>query len=369
MELTKSLEPGIYLEITPASTFNSLGKLNKDIDYKHAYLIYRKPDGTNEVIRGGPNSNDLLTEGVKLEIETRKSLKESKDRLEKGEKDGSRPFQKLQISPKKWDETWTQMREAVEREKEKGHIYGPVKTSNSVIRTALDAGGQKFEDSLPKGVSKGTLPGIENDLSVKPKPSQSQKPNPIEGEIGGTDDQKPTSHACSKKEPVDHSDSGTEGKPQSHDLGAGTDAGDDDLENASPAVKAFMKNLLEPGNTVDEIMLKRPEDLTEGEVRQIMIARMDATTEDERERLFKAEKGFFDHFFGNEPSGTDAVGRTMEPKPIRPIPETPKPIATADGEPLEIGLRRIGRGVVRDARGDGLASVIKRLQGGLNLLS
>ena len=144
---------------------------------------------------------------------------------------------------------------------------------------------------------------------------------------------------------------------------------DKDPENASPAVKAFMKNLLEPGNTVDEIMLKRPEDLTEGEVRQIMIARMDATTTDERERLFKAEKGFFDHFFGNEPAGTDAVGRTMEPKPIRPIPETPKPIATADGEPLEIGLRRIGRGVVRDARGDGLASVIKRLQGGLNLLS
>ncbi len=129
-----------------------------------------------------------------------------------------------------------------------------------------------------------------------------------------------------------------------------------------------MNNLLEPGDTVDEIMMKKPEDLTEGEVKEIMNARMDATTEDERERLFTAEKGFFDHFFGNEPVGPDAAGRTMEPKPIRPIPQTPKPIATADGEPLQVGLRRIGRKVVGDARDDGLASVIKRLQGGLNLL-
>lgn len=368
MELTESLKPGIYLEITPASTFNSVGKLNKDMDYKHAYLIYRKSNGTNEIIRGGPNSNDLLTEGVKLEIETGKSLKESKDRLEKGEKDGSRLFRKLKIPPKKLNETWKKMREAVEPEKEAGHIYSPVKTSNSVIRTALKAGGQKIEDSLPKGVSKENLPGIENDLFFKPKPSQREEPNPIEGEIGGTDDQKPTPPAPSESDPVDPSDSGAEGKPQSHDISAGTDAGDDDLENASPEARKLMKYLLEPGDTVDEIMLKRPQDLTEGEVKEIMIARMDATTEDERERLFKAEKGFFDHFFGTEPAGTDAVGRTMEPKPIRPIPQTPKPIATADGEPLQVGLKQIGRKVVRDARDDGLASVIKRLQGGINLL-
>jgi len=368
MKHKESLKPGIYLEITPAATFETIGKFSKDADFKHSYLIYRRPDGTNEIIRGGPITNDLLTEGIKLEIETGKSLKESKDRLEKGEINGSRPFKKLKISPENWDKTWKNMREAVEPEKEAGHIYSSFKTSNTVIRTALEAGGQKFADSLPKGVSKENLPGIENDLFFKPKPSQIQKPNPIEGEIGGTGDQKPTPPAPSEKDPVDPSDSGTEGKPQSHDLGTVTDAGDDDLENASPEAKAFMKDLLEPGDSVEEIMMKKPGDLTEGEVKEIMIARMDATTEDERERLFKAEKGFFDHFFGNEPVGPDAAGRTMEPKPIRPIPETPKPVATADGRPLRVGLRRIGRRIVRDARDDGLASVIKRLQGGLNLL-
>ena len=70
---------------------------------------------------------------------------------------------------------------------------------------------------------------------------------------------------------------------------------------------------------------------------------MNATAPDEWERLFRAEKGFFDHFFGNEPIGPDAAGRTMKPQPIRPIPQTPTPVATADGDPLGKGLRRIGR--------------------------
>ena len=43
--------------------------------------------------------------------------------------------------------------------------------------------------------------------------------------------------------------------------------------------------LVGPGKPVDEIMMKRPEDLTEGEARRIMIARMNATTHDERERV------------------------------------------------------------------------------------
>ena len=263
------------------------------------------------------------------------------------------------------------MRDSVETEKERGHIYGPtsvgVKTSNSVLRTALDSVGQKIDDAFPKGISKDDLPGIDNNLSVKSKPSQQQKPNPIEGEIGGTEDQKPTPPAPSTGNGKDNtSGDGEEGESQPAGLSAGTDAGD--LSDASPEARKFMDDLLKPGKPVDEIMLKDPRDLTGGEVKEIMIARMDAKTNDERERLFKIEKGFFDHFFGNEPVGPDAAGRTMEPKPIRPIPEEPKPILTADGKPLDLDLKRIGRKIVRDAKDDGLASVIKRLQGGLNLL-
>ena len=99
MKHTESLKPGIYLEITPASGFETIGNVRKEADYNHSYLIYRRPDGTNEVIRGGFNADEPLTKGIKLEIETGKSQKKSKDRLEKGEKDGSRPFKKLNIAP------------------------------------------------------------------------------------------------------------------------------------------------------------------------------------------------------------------------------------------------------------------------------
>ncbi|NQU61001.1 MAG: hypothetical protein HQ512_07710 [Rhodospirillales bacterium] len=148
--------------------------------------------------------------------------------------------------------------------------------------------------------------------------------------------------------------------------GASTDA-DEDLENASPENKKFMDDLMKPGG-VEDILMKKPQDMTEDEVRQIMVARTDAKTEDERQQLFKAEKGFFDHFFGSEPAPPDAAGRTMEPKPIRPIPEKPAVPSAGDGQPLKLSLKRIGSNVLLDAKGNGLTSAVKRLQGGINLL-
>ena len=145
-----------------------------------------------------------------------------------------------------------------------------------------------------------------------------------------------------------------------------TDA-DDDLVNASPENKKFMDDLMKPGG-VEDILMKKPQDMTEDEVRQIMVARTHAQTDDERQQLFKAEKGFFDHFFGNEPAPPDAAGRSMEPKPIRPIPENPTAPSATDGQPLELSLKRIGNNVLLDAKGNGLTSAVKRLQGGLNLL-
>ncbi len=43
------MEPGIYLELTPAQSSG----INL-WDDKHAYLVYRKANGDTEVIRGGP---------------------------------------------------------------------------------------------------------------------------------------------------------------------------------------------------------------------------------------------------------------------------------------------------------------------------
>ena len=120
--------PGIYLEVTEA--------LGKEIHGKfHSYLIYHKPDGTNEIIRGGLNPM-----GVKISVETRTSLEKSKDALKSGEK---RKSQLLPVPPKKLKETWAKMRAKAEKIGKAGIDYRPDtnpntldQTSNSVVRAA-----------------------------------------------------------------------------------------------------------------------------------------------------------------------------------------------------------------------------------------
>jgi hypothetical protein len=63
------MEPGIYLELTPAKSSNPFGDEDFKLgNFKHAYFVYRKFDGTSEVIRGG------MGENLKISVETRKSL-------------------------------------------------------------------------------------------------------------------------------------------------------------------------------------------------------------------------------------------------------------------------------------------------------
>ena len=250
----------------------------------------------------------------------------------------------------------------------------PDQTSNSIVRAALDEAGVPLDKALPDGISPDRLPGIHDNLAEKMEEvrrererekketrSERDRPNPIKGEIGGTDDQNPA-----PADPADPSVSNADGKPQSHDIS--TDAGDDDLENASPENRAFMDDVLKPLKPVDEIMLKPTEDLTEGEFMELKKAMIDWPAGPDQDRLDKAATRFLEHRFGAKPVNYDAVGRMIGPKPVHDIPETPKPITNADGKPLKYDLRRIGRNILKDAKLDGLAAAVKRLQGGLNIL-
>jgi hypothetical protein len=59
----------------------------------------------------------------------------------------------------------------------------------------------------------------------------------------------------------------------------------------------------------------------------------------------------------------------IDPKPVNAIPEKPKPLATADGNPLNDALRRIGHNILKNAKKDGLFAAVKPLQGGINILA
>ncbi|MDA1091582.1 MAG: hypothetical protein O3A85_14895 [Proteobacteria bacterium] len=159
------------------------------------------------------------------------------------------------------------------------------------------------------------------------------------------------------------------GPEREDDKNDGTDAGDDDLENASPENRKFMDDLMQPGDPVDEILLKKPEDLTQDEFLELKKAMIDLPAGPEQERLDKAATSFLEHRYSTKPVRYDAVGRMIDPKPVNAIPEEPKPLATADRKPLKYALRRIGLGILMDAKDDGLDAAVKRLQGGINILS
>ena len=143
--------------------------------------------------------------------------------------------------------------------------------------------------------------------------------------------------------------------------------GQDDFEN-TPEARKFMDDLMKPGQAVDEIMLKKPEDLTQGEFIELKKAVIDLPAGPEQERLDKMATDFLEKTYGTGPAKHDAAGRMLDAKPARTIPDKPKPVVTADGKPLKYDLRRIGRNILRDAKDDGLASAVKRLQGGINFL-
>ncbi len=128
---------------------------------------------------------------------------------------------------------------------------------------------------------------------------------------------------------------------------------------------AFEKN----DGPLDEILAKRPEDLTADEARMVMKARIALPMGAEHDRLFAFEKAYFEDAYGTGQVERDAAGRMIEPKPRRALPAEPKPATTPDGEKLAEAMARIGRKVAGAAADEGEADAVKGLQSGLNLLA
>lgn len=153
-------QPGIYFEVKPAESSDGM---KVPFDKLHAYLLLRRPDGTTEVIRGGPMwSLNIQT----LVVETGKSLEESEDKYDSLEIPDSRPSVLLDLGSRDPEKVWRSMRQAAEKVGKGKHSYlfdtddeDPDQTSNSVVASALAAGGISVDKVLPPGVTKNDLPG------------------------------------------------------------------------------------------------------------------------------------------------------------------------------------------------------------------
>jgi len=189
------------------------------------------------------------------------------------------------------------------------------------------------------------------------KPAPTQKPGTSGGD-GPTGDVQPQSHdltndpnAASKTLELKL---GPDGKPIS--------------EGLTPEQNILLKDFDKNDGPLDDILAKDPRDLTQEEFLELKkeVVRLPAGAE--QEQLDGMAMEFLEDKFGTGPAKIDAVGRMIDPEPIRPINKTPVPAKTPDGEPLTGALKRIGKAVAGNAGNDGSATAVQALQTGLNIL-
>jgi LysM repeat protein len=151
--------------------------------------------------------------------------------------------------------------------------------------------------------------------------------------------------------------------------------GEDQLEGSSaddalsPEHKQVAEDLTKQDNPLEEILDKDPADLTEGELRQVMLARKSAKTDTEREKLFGVEKAFYDGVYGTGNAKYDVTGKMIDPAPIRPINEKPVPARGKGGKTMVENLNMLAKAVAVPRSGEGAPEVVKALQTGLNILN
>ena len=130
----------------------------------------------------------------------------------------------------------------------------------------------------------------------------------------------------------------------------------------------FVADLTRLDDPLEEVLLKRPGDLTDAEVRAVMGRRLDSRDDGEREVLFRVEKSRFDHIYGTDPARRDATGRFIQPEPVNPTNANPSPARGPDGRPVAETLSAVAEQVADLAQGGDRLDAVRALQRGLNVL-
>lgn len=131
----------------------------------------------------------------------------------------------------------------------------------------------------------------------------------------------------------------------------------------------LMRQLTMGGDDLELILVKRPHDLTEQEIRHISERRLGLPAGAEKEALFRFERAFFDDKFGDEPVEFDATGRLIEPRVKQEINQQPVPARTPDGSDLIRATEHLARRVADVAASEGTSDAVRFLQRGLNILN
>ena len=132
--------------------------------------------------------------------------------------------------------------------------------------------------------------------------------------------------------------------------------------------KAFIAQLTQADGGLEDILAKRPADLTEAEVRKIAERRLALPAGSEKDALFRIEQAFYDGVYGDGVADIDGTGRLVQPTAMRPVKTQPVPARTADGMELDRAVASLAKRVADVAESEGARNAVRFLQNGLSFL-
>lgn len=350
-------KPGIYLETTGVlgSSKGPKGLLGK----KHAYLVYRRADGTADVIRGGPDSQGAITGD--LAVVAGEPLIHTDD----AQKDGvPRPSKRLAISPEKLDDVWDQMKAEAAAINNASLDYEipywnrtPV-NSNAVVWHLLELNDIDPISSLPDGLSESDLPGFDRGVDWRMGLRKIESDNP-QGARRRKETRELKQRDVEPLVPRSASELNTPMEDRVDDATLSPDAAD--LRDALMPTEA-------DDYGVDALMRKPVDDLTETDVQVLQDAAFDERDTEMRHLINDRLQDFYRLTYGGGPAQHDETGKMIPPKPIREVPTTSSPVRGPSGETINDGLGRIAKVMAQAAQRDGGAKIAESLQSGLNIM-
>lgn len=120
-------------------------------------------------------------------------------------------------------------------------------------------------------------------------------------------------------------------------------------------------------DAVEQVLLKRPRDLTDAEIRRVAERRLALPAGDEKEALHAFERAFFEDIYGNEPAEADGTGRLVAAAPKRAPNTAPVAARTADGTDLNQAVNALAMRVADLADVHGSREAVRFLQRGLTM--
>lgn len=131
--------------------------------------------------------------------------------------------------------------------------------------------------------------------------------------------------------------------------------------------RAFITQLTQADGGLEDILAKRPTDLTETEIRKIAERRLSLQPGAEKDALFRIEQAFYDGVYGDDVVETDGTGRLVQPTAKRPVKTQPVPARTADGIELDRAMATLANRVADIAETQGARNAVRFLQNGLTM--